>query len=508
MDDFIEIEDIGDISIPINWNAETAKDKVFWIRSFGSNDPIYIPIRPKKVQTNGKLAKTMQIIDDFAKRASETALNLSSNTTSRIPQSKASVNAQDQSSPRAVPRNRSASVFIPVPGAISHEIVRTDQSPAFCLSHGQEQPSHVPSSPSAIIPNNNGIITCIQKSVLLNTSNPSDIAQNMIVQKQAGLIHARRKSVATEMTRIAMNKNFHETNSLAPARRFSISLEQRQNVPNTPDQTHAYYQRNTPTAVQNTSAVSLRSINSDHSYTGPIQPQMNQTQYRRIRPELTYSVQDITPPQSSPQQPPSMTNIARDAFLPSPFPVNTSTVTLITPEVNNPLSTFTQIQQPKKTQLKVLTVADLNAKVPTGNISTLLQPIPQLDHSNTSNVQETHSSGFQVSKPRMKLTPLRLQPPETNNPIPDTEAISVSLSKIQDEQIELTLNIRGQRIKYESLNDQQKRDVKQCLLRNNIWKEMLGHIKEGKPTAETLNLFKKILPPKERQEFFATFYKR
>lgn len=507
MDDSMEIEDIGNISIPLNWNAETAKDKVFWIRSFGSNDPIYIPIRPKKVQANVKLAKTLRKIDEFAKRASETALNLSTNTTPRTPQSKAGFNAQEQSNPRAVPRNRSASVFIPVPRAITHEIARTDQSPAIRLIHGQEQPSRAPT--------NNGIITCIQKSVLLNTSNPSDKAQNMIVPRQAGLINARRKSVATEMTRIAMNKNFHQISSLGAARRSSISLEQRPNVQNTPDHIQAYYQRNTSTAVPNTGAVSLRSINSDHSYIGsnqPVrlttnQPQSNQTQYHQIRPKVTYSLQNITPSQSPPQQPQLMTSIARDAFLPSPFPVNASTVTLAAPQaVNTPVST--QTQQPKKTQLKVLTVADLNAKVPTGNISTLPQPIPQLDHSNTSDVQVTHSSGFQVSKPRMKLTPMRPQPPETNNVIPDTEAISVSLSKIQDDQIELTLNIRGRRIDYDTLNDRQKTDVKQCLLRNNIWKEMLSHIKQGNPTQGTLNLFKKILPPKERQEFFETFYKR
>lgn len=503
----METEDIGDIAIPLNWNAETAKDKVFWIRSFGSNDPIYIPIRPKKVQTNSKLAKTIQIIDEFVKRASETSLNLSKNTTPKTPQPKAGVDVQDQTSPRAVPRNRSASVFISAPGAFNHEIDRTNQLPAIRLSHGQEQPPRVLPSSVTVIPTNNGIITSIRKSVLLSTSNPSDMAQNIIVPKQAGLINARRKSVATEMTRIAMNKNFNQVN-LAPTRRSSVGLEQRPNAPNTSGQMQTYYQQNTPTAVPNTGAVSLRSINSDHSYIGQNQPQTNQAQYRQIRPKVTYSLQNITPSQSLPYQPQLITSIARDAFLPSVFPVYTSTVTMAAPAVTTPVSTITQTQQPKRTQLKVLTVADLNAKVPTGNLSPLSQPIPQLDNSNPSDVQVTHSSGLQVSKPRMKLTPLRIQPPETNNVIPDTEAISVSLSKIHDEQIELTLNIRGQRIDYESLNDQQKNDVKQCLLRDNIWKKMLGHIKQGKPTQETLNLFKKLLQPKERQEFFETFYKR
>lgn len=66
--------------------------------------------------------------------------------------------------------------------------------------------------------------------------------------------------------------------------------------------------------------------------------------------------------------------------------------------------------------------------------------------------------------------------------------------------------MRGrQKLDYDSLSESQRAEVQHSLLVNDVWKQMLHHIMIGSPTPCTLELFRRLLPPAERQHFFRTY---
>lgn len=87
------------------------------------------------------------------------------------------------------------------------------------------------------------------------------------------------------------------------------------------------------------------------------------------------------------------------------------------------------------------------------------------------------------------------------------DSISIALCRLgNDNQLELTMTRRNNRIHYNDLNEKDKADVTNCLLQGEIWRQMLNHMKYGRPTYETIELFDKLLPAAERQQFSEQMY--
>lgn len=105
---------------------------------------------------------------------------------------------------------------------------------------------------------------------------------------------------------------------------------------------------------------------------------------------------------------------------------------------------------------------------------------------------------------RVKYTPMRPRPADEDDDNDGLDTISVSLSRIITGQMDLSMTSNGRPVDYEKLSDRRKGEVQHCLLKDNIWKKMLHHLclPDAMATQETLGLFRKILPPHERQHFF------
>lgn len=108
--------------------------------------------------------------------------------------------------------------------------------------------------------------------------------------------------------------------------------------------------------------------------------------------------------------------------------------------------------------------------------------------------------------PSPPLTPPQLQQQQQQQQQSSTaqqrnDIISVALSKLNDNQLELSLTQYERRIQYEELTEQQLCEVKRCLLDNDIWLQMIEHLKKGRPTSETLTLLHRLLPPAQQTHF-------
>lgn len=104
---------------------------------------------------------------------------------------------------------------------------------------------------------------------------------------------------------------------------------------------------------------------------------------------------------------------------------------------------------------------------------------------------------------RCKITPMRPRPHDIDD---DTdEPISVSLTRLPTGAVELSLKSNSNQVQYEQLSELRKGEVQNCLIRDNIWKQMLHHLckPEAVVTQQTLDLFAKILPPFEQTIFFS-----
>lgn len=120
------------------------------------------------------------------------------------------------------------------------------------------------------------------------------------------------------------------------------------------------------------------------------------------------------------------------------------------------------------------------------------------NHANLNNNQVTTTK-----RPRTKSTPLRAQQQFSQLSDDANISISVSLSRVGQDRAELILTIDQQRLIYDSLTPKRKNEVACSLLKDDVWLQMLNHLKTIQPTNETLTLFEKILPKQQRDQFFA-----
>lgn len=180
------------------------------------------------------------------------------------------------------------------------------------------------------------------------------------------------------------------------------------------------------------------------------------------------------------------------------------------------------VAQPKENSLKILSVDDINSGVSANNANSTATGRNKIDNNIDNNIDNINDnindnlgysqiaqSDNRIEHPRVKYTPIRPKQPNVHedNANNDSESISVSLSRTSTGELELSLSSANkQRIDYDALNVKRKGEVQNCLIKDDIWLKMLDHIKkEGTPTLETLELFKKILPQRERNRFFAEF---
>lgn len=121
------------------------------------------------------------------------------------------------------------------------------------------------------------------------------------------------------------------------------------------------------------------------------------------------------------------------------------------------------------------------------------------NHANLNNNQVTSTK-----RPRTKSTPLRAQQQQLSQLSDDANiSISVSLSRVGQDRAELILTIDQQRLVYDTLTNKRKNEVACSLLKDDVWLQMLNHLKTIQPTNDTLTLFEKILPKPQRDHFFA-----
>lgn len=111
-----------------------------------------------------------------------------------------------------------------------------------------------------------------------------------------------------------------------------------------------------------------------------------------------------------------------------------------------------------------------------------------------------------VKRVRTKTTPMR----NNTNLISDDAniTISVSLTKLGADQAELSLTTEQHgKITYDALTDKRKQEVQSSLLKDDVWLKMLKHLKTIRPTNETMQLFKQILPVQQHNTFMTELRK-
>lgn len=136
-------------------------------------------------------------------------------------------------------------------------------------------------------------------------------------------------------------------------------------------------------------------------------------------------------------------------------------------------------------------------------------PNPRMDSPNstenhTNNLNNNNNQVSSTKRPRTKTTPLRPLAPAPPQLDDDANiSISVSLSRVGAGRAELILTLDQKRLQYDDLTKKRKQEVQQSLLKDNVWLQMLNHLKSIQPTNETLTLFEKILPKPQQDQFFS-----
>lgn len=111
-----------------------------------------------------------------------------------------------------------------------------------------------------------------------------------------------------------------------------------------------------------------------------------------------------------------------------------------------------------------------------------------------------------VKRVRTKMTPMRNGGVYISDDANIT--ISVSLSRLGTDQAELSLTTdQHGKINYDTLTDKRKQEVQSSLLKDDVWLKMLTHLKTIRPTNETMQLFKQILPAQEHNTFMTELRK-
>lgn len=123
------------------------------------------------------------------------------------------------------------------------------------------------------------------------------------------------------------------------------------------------------------------------------------------------------------------------------------------------------------------------------------------NNSNLNNNQPPN-----VKRVRTKTTPMRSGGVQISDDANIT--ISVSLSRLGTDQAELSLTTdQHGKISYDALTDKRKQEVQSSLLKDDVWLKMLTHLKSIRPTSDTMQLFKQILPVAEHNTFMTELRK-
>lgn len=124
-------------------------------------------------------------------------------------------------------------------------------------------------------------------------------------------------------------------------------------------------------------------------------------------------------------------------------------------------------------------------------------PIP-----NSTSTSTVPSQGS-IVRP-IALTPRPTPSPDSSSTIGIDPPIQVSLIREKSGYIELVFKKNTTRILYTDMSDEQRIEVQKSLMTCDVWLKMLDYIKDGQPSKATLNLFKKLLPPTAMSYFFRT----
>lgn len=142
------------------------------------------------------------------------------------------------------------------------------------------------------------------------------------------------------------------------------------------------------------------------------------------------------------------------------------------------------------------------------------QPIQSVANNRTDSPNSTENNSnlnnnqvAAVKRVRTKTTPMR----NTSGVFISDDAnvtISVSLTKLGADQAELSLTTEQYgKISYDALTDKRKQEVQSSLLKDDVWLKMLKHLKTIRPTVETMQLFKQILPVPQHKTFMQELQK-
>lgn len=96
--------------------------------------------------------------------------------------------------------------------------------------------------------------------------------------------------------------------------------------------------------------------------------------------------------------------------------------------------------------------------------------------------------------------------PQQVQPVGDSALdapIHVALIKRTTGELDLTLQINRKKVLYDNLNTLQRIEVQRSLLADDVWLRMMSHIKTSQTCQRALDLFRRILPPKQALYFFA-----
>lgn len=124
---------------------------------------------------------------------------------------------------------------------------------------------------------------------------------------------------------------------------------------------------------------------------------------------------------------------------------------------------------------------------------------------NNSNLNNNNQPAT-VKRVRTKTTPMRNGGVQISDDANIT--ISVSLTKLGVDQAELSLTTEPHgKISYDALTDKRKQEVQSSLLKDDVWVKMLKHLKTIRPTNDTMQLFRQILPAHQHNIFMTELRK-
>ncbi|XP_055316825.1 nucleolar protein dao-5-like isoform X2 [Sitodiplosis mosellana] len=451
----------GNQTAALNWIDETLKEKPFSLRNFETDKPIYNNIKSVPIADVLTKQKLATIIKNINQRKGNT-IGLANengrkshglNETTPAKQTEIGMN---QSKPVENGSNRASSnvptVQPPLQSPIQNSSTTAHNSSIPIKTPTRLNPPQVPVVQPVI-------------AISLAPPNASQAVASPVANATGGPMLPQLLSLPARVPMRLRAMSMHTSqNEYSAAGRLSSMRRQSVCDNNPPAKT------NSPSALSKVTAL-------DHSYTNSTaakapettnKMRLNAVQYLPL-PYMT-KVHHVPPAPAQPQPQPQ----AKTPKLPT-------------------------------TTLKVLTPDDLNSRAMNAAQPSQASPNPRMDSPNST---ENHLNNNQVTstkqRPRTKTTPLRPLAPAPSQLSDDANiSISVSLSRVGKDYAELILTLEQQRLQYDNLTMKRKQEVQQSLLKDNVWLQMLNHLKDIQPTNETLALFEKILPKPQQNQFFA-----